>query len=70
MFWAALVPLAVVTAVWPTMRLSCITLIIAVLVQPGGLSLIRPLDRVLEILLGTVAAVTVSLVKLPEKQRK
>ncbi len=70
MFWVALVPLAVVTAVWQTMRLSCITLIIAVLVQPGGLSLIRPLDRVLEILLGTVAAVAVSVMKLPEKQSK
>ncbi len=70
MFWAALVPLAVVTAIWPTMRLSCITLIIAVLVQPGGLSLIRPLDRVLEILLGTVTAVAVSVVKPPEHQRE
>ena len=70
MFWVALAPLAVVTAVWPTMRLSCVTLIIAVLVQPGGLSLIRPLDRVLEILLGTGAAVVVSLVKVPGGARK
>ncbi len=60
MFWVALVPLAVLTAVWPNLRLSCITLVIAVLVQPDGLSLTRPLDRVLEILLGTVAAVVVS----------
>ena len=62
MFWSALVPLAVVTAVWPYLRLSCITLIIAVLVpSPSGLSLTRPIDRVLEILLGTVAAIVVSL---------
>ena len=66
MFGVALVPLAVLTAIWPTMRLSCITLIIAVLVQPKGLSLTPPLDRVLEILLGTVAAVVVSAIKLPE----
>ena len=32
MFWVALVPLAMMTAVWPNLRLSCIALVVVVLV--------------------------------------
>jgi uncharacterized membrane protein YccC len=62
MFWAAMVPLAMLTAAWPNLRLSCVTLIVVVLVPSGGLSLARPFDRVLEILHGTVSAVVVAAV--------
>lgn len=59
-FCAALVPLALITAVWPNMRLSCITLIVVVLVPADDLSFNRPIERVLEILLGTLASVLTS----------
>lgn len=59
-FCTALVLLALLTAVWPNMRLSCITLIVVVLVPSGDLSFSRPIERVAEILLGTLAAVIAS----------
>jgi uncharacterized membrane protein YccC len=60
MFWIMLVPLAVLTAIWPNLRLSCITLIVVLLVPPIGWSFERPFDRVLEILLGTLASIVIS----------
>ena len=69
LFWVALVPLAVLTAVWPNLRLCCVTLIVAVLVPGSGNSFSRPLDRVVEIVLGVLAAVLVSeLVPTSRKQ--
>ena len=66
MFWVALVPLAILTALWPNLRLGCITLVVVVLVpSTGGLSFARPLDRVLEILLGTLVSIVVSVVIFP-----
>lgn len=67
-FCTALVLLAIVTAVWPNMRLSCITLIVVVLVPSNGLSFSRPIDRVLEILLGTLVAVIASAAVLPKRR--
>ncbi len=61
-FWTALAPLATVTAIWPNLRLSCVTLVIVVLVPNTGTAIERPFDRVVEILLGTLAAVVVSAV--------
>ena len=63
MFWVALLPLAILTALWPNLRLGCITLVVVVLVpSTGGLSFARPLDRVVEILLGTLVSIVVSVV--------
>ena len=36
LFWVALVPLAILTAMKPTLRLSCVTLVIVVLVPAPG----------------------------------
>jgi uncharacterized membrane protein YccC len=60
MFWIALVPLAVLTAIWANLRMSCITLIVVLLVPPLGLSFARPLDRIIEILLGTLTSIAVT----------
>ena len=56
-FSIALLPLAVLAAVRPSMRLACVTLVIVVLVPGGGGSaFVRPLHRVAEILIGATAA--------------
>jgi len=56
-FSIALLPLAVLAAVRPSLRLSCVTLVIVVLVPGGGGSpFVRPLHRVAEILIGATAA--------------
>jgi uncharacterized membrane protein YccC len=70
MFWIALIPLAFITALRANLRLSCITLIVVLLVPPMGLSFERPLDRVLEILIGTLASVLVSAVTPAPKEEE
>jgi uncharacterized membrane protein YccC len=60
MFWVALVPLAVLTAFRPSLRLSCITLIVVVLIPSSGGPFVRPLDRVFGILLGCLASIAVA----------
>jgi uncharacterized membrane protein YccC len=67
LFWIALVPLAILTAVKPNLRLCCITLIIVVLVPSAGAPFARPLERIVEILLGTLASVAVS-AAIPTRQ--
>lgn len=67
LFWIALAPLAMLTAVRPNLRLSCITLVIVVLVPASGGAFARPLERVVEILLGTLASVVVC-AAIPTKQ--
>jgi uncharacterized membrane protein YccC len=57
LFWVALAPLAMLTAIKPNLRLSCATLIVVVLVPSTGEALARPLDRVVEILVGVAASV-------------
>ncbi len=67
LFWCALVPLALLTAIWPTLRLSGVTLVVVVLIPSSEAPFLRPLDRVVGILLGTVASVIVTAV-LRERQ--
>lgn len=66
LFWGALIPLALLTAAWPSLRVSCITLVILSLIPLPGPPIIRALDRVLEILLGVLASIAV-LAVLPNK---
>ncbi|MGD0721422.1 MAG: FUSC family protein [Roseiarcus sp.] len=67
LFWIGLAPLALLTAIRPNLRLCCITLAIVVLLPPSGAPYVRPLQRIAEILLGTLAsvAVTAALPKRP-----
>ena len=67
LFWVALLPLAILTAVKPNLRLCCITLAIVVLVPSTGTPFIRPLQRILEILIGTVASIIVT-AALPRRE--
>jgi uncharacterized membrane protein YccC len=60
LFWGALIPLSIFSAVRPNLRLSCTTLVILVLVPSTGPVLARPLERILEILLGTLVAIAVT----------
>ncbi len=66
LFWLALAPLALLTAQKPNLRLSCVTLVVVVLV-PAATIWHRPFDRVLEILIGTLAAIAVSVMLFPHK---
>jgi uncharacterized membrane protein YccC len=59
LFWCALVPLAMMTAVSQSFRLSCITLTVVVLIPATGPPFARPLDRVFGILIGAAASVAV-----------
>jgi uncharacterized membrane protein YccC len=61
LFWCALSPLALLTAVRQNLRLSCITLMVVVLIPASGDPFVRPLDRVYGILLGTLASIVTSL---------
>jgi uncharacterized membrane protein YccC len=60
LFWCAMVPLAVLTALKQSLRLSCITLAVVVLIPSQGQVFERPLDRVFGILLGAAASVIVT----------
>ncbi|MDR3463785.1 MAG: FUSC family protein [Beijerinckiaceae bacterium] len=66
LFWIALLPLAVMTAIRPELRLSAVTLVVMVLI-PGALSWQRPLDRVVDILIGTLASILVTAIPFPRK---
>jgi hypothetical protein len=61
-FAIALVPLAALAAWRPTLRLACVTLVIVVLVPASGMGspFERPIDRVLEILIGAGSALLVA----------
>ena len=61
LFVAGLVPLACITAIWPAMRLSCTTLVVVFLIPAGGDPYARPLFRVLDILIGALACLAVSM---------
>jgi uncharacterized membrane protein YccC len=60
LFWIALVPLTILTAIKPNLRLSCITLIIIVLVPTTGSPYALPFERIVGILLGTLASIVVA----------
>ncbi len=66
LFWVALAPLAVLTALRPNLRLSCVTLVVVVLV-PAASTWHRPIGRVIEILVGTLASLVVSAIVLPHR---
>ena len=61
-FAIALLPLAALAAWRPTLRLACVTLVVVVLVPASGVGspFARPIDRVLEILIGAGAALLVA----------
>jgi len=63
-FAIALLPLAALAAWRPTLRLACVTLVVVVLVPASGVGspFERPIDRVLEILIGAGAALLVAFV--------
>jgi Fusaric acid resistance protein family len=66
-FAVALIPLAALTSLKPGLRLACITLVIVVLIPGVGHSPFdRPIDRVLEILIGAAAAFIVTVI-LPNR---
>jgi uncharacterized membrane protein YccC len=60
LFAAALAVLLLLTAIKPNLRLSGVTLIVVALVPSISEPFARPFDRVVEILLGTVASLIVS----------
>jgi uncharacterized membrane protein YccC len=60
LFWGAFIPLSILSAARPNLRLSCTTLVILVLVPSTGPILARPLERIIEILLGALVAVAVT----------
>jgi uncharacterized membrane protein YccC len=68
LYAAGLVPLVLLTAVRPTLRLSCITLTIVVLASGSGATIVLPMLRVAEIIIGTLAALLVSLVHLSARR--
>ncbi len=60
--WVALAPLTMLTGCWPSLRLSCMTLIGVVLVPASGAPSTQPSGRVVGILLGTAALTLVAAV--------
>ena len=69
LFWATLVLLALLIALYPYLRLSAVTLVIVVLVPGNGAPYERPFDRVIEILLGTLAAIVVAALLRPRQPK-
>lgn len=61
-FAIAILPLAALAAWRPTLRLACVTLVVVVLVPASGMGspFERPIDRVLEILIGGGSALLVA----------
>ena len=65
LYAVGLVPLVMLTAAWQSLRLSCITFTIVFLAPAGGSSFALPMLRVIEIVIGTLAALFISLVRFP-----
>ena len=70
LFWAALAALTFLIAMQPYLRLCAVTLVVVVLVPGAGKAFARPFDRVIEILLGTVAAIVVAAIIRPALWRR
>ncbi len=70
LFWLALAGLALLIAAYPYLRLSAVTLIVVVLVPGTGAIYTKPFDRVVEILIGTLAAVVASAAIRPRLWRR
>ena len=60
LFWCALIPLAALTAIWPNLRLSCVTLVVVLLIPSAGAPFLRAFDRIFAILLGVVASIVIA----------
>ncbi len=60
LFVAGLVPLALLAAVAPTLRLGCTTLVVVFLIPADGNPYLRPLLRVGDILFGAAACLAVA----------
>jgi Fusaric acid resistance protein-like len=56
LYVVGLVPLVLLTAAWQSLRLSCITFTIVLLAPAAGSSFALPMIRVIEIVIGTLAA--------------
>jgi uncharacterized membrane protein YccC len=67
LYAVGLVPLVLLTAAWQSLRLSCITFTIVFLAPAGGSSFALPMFRVVEIVIGTLAALVLSFVRFPER---
>jgi uncharacterized membrane protein YccC len=65
LYAVGLVPLVLLTAAWQSLRLSSITFTIVLLAPAGGSSFALPVLRVIEIVIGTLAALVISLVRFP-----
>jgi len=59
LFWVAMIPLSILTAIKPSLRMGCVTLIIVVLVPAAGNPFARPFERIVEILVGVLASIVV-----------
>jgi uncharacterized membrane protein YccC len=70
LYVAGLVPLVLLTVAWQTLRLSCITLTIVFLPPTSGPAFTLPMERVGEIVIGTLAALLISLVRLPHRSAR
>jgi uncharacterized membrane protein YccC len=62
LFWVAMVPLSILAAIKPSLRMGCVTLIIVALVPATGNPFARPFERIIEILVGVLASIVVSAV--------
>jgi uncharacterized membrane protein YccC len=59
LFWVAMIPLSILTAIKPSLRMGCVTLIIVVLVPATGSPFARPFERIIESLLGVLVSIAV-----------
>jgi uncharacterized membrane protein YccC len=69
LFIAGIIPLAVITALWPNLRLACTTLVVVFLIPVEGDPYIRPLLRVGDILMGVLACLLVSALVFPHEDK-
>ncbi len=68
-FWAILAPLALLAAARPTLRLTCVTLVVVFLFPSPGHPFDRPVDRVAAILTGALVSLLVSFVVFRSRAR-
>lgn len=67
LFAAGLLPLVCLTAALPSMRMAGVTLVVVFLIPSEGDPYSRPLYRVLEILIGALACIAVSMLIFPHE---
>ena len=69
-FWVILAPLALLAAARPTLRLTCVTLVVVFLFPSPGHAFDRPVDRVAAILTGALVSLVVSFVVFRSRARE